>query len=227
MSVPECLVIIPDGNRRWARAQKRGASEGHAEGLLNCRVIVEEAFKRGVQHIVLWGASETNLQKRDPQEVEFLYHLLKSELVHRLDEKNGTHGFRICGTWHRPHDLELIELVERAHVQTSCSSQVLTLLFGYSGQTELVCAARRAALSEDQINADTIRKHLWTSHLPNVDLVIQTGIKGDPHWSDLLLPWQIRSAQLYFTETCWPAFTTQDLSAAFEDFSRRPRRMGA
>lgn len=228
MKVPNCLVIIPDGNRRWAKSRGRPDSEGHTQGLLNCRRIAKEAFDQGVQHVVLWGASESNLHKRSPKEVEFLYQLLEAELEYRSKEENGTYVFRICGLWHRPSDLKLMELAERAHARPiRDGDQVLTLLFGYSGETEIVHAARRAALSEDQINPDTIRKHLWTAHVPVVDMVIRTGIEDDPHWSDLLLPWQIKSTQLYFSKTCWPAFSKQELKAAFEDCSNRSRRLGA
>jgi undecaprenyl diphosphate synthase len=228
MKVPNCLVIIPDGNRRWAKAQGRSTSEGHTQGLLNCRRIAEEAFDRGVQHVVLWGASESNLQKREPKEIEFLYGLLRTELEYRSKKVNQNQVFRVCGLWQRPCDIELGEMVERAHARAiQDGDKVLTLLFGYSGKTEIVYAARRAAQMEEGINSDAIQKHLWTAHVPAVDMVIRTGIEDDPHWSDLLLPWQIQSTQLYFSKTCWPAFSKQELEAAFEDCSNRSRRLGA
>lgn len=229
MTAPKCLVIIPDGNRRWARAQNYPETAGHGRGLINCRTIVKAAFKEGVQHVVLWGASESNLQKRDPNEIAFLYGLLKAELLYRLDHNKNSFGFRMCGVWQRPGaDLDLLDLVDRAQKETAGNTeQVLTLLFGYSGETELVHAAQRAAALEDSISHDTIRKHLWTAHVPEVDLVIRTGVEGDPHWSDLLLPWQMKNAQLYFSDVCWPAFNKQCLRAAFDDYSRRVRRRGS
>lgn len=226
MNVPKCLVIIPDGNRRWARANKRKESEGHTQGLLNCRLIAEEAFHQGVQQVVIWAVSESNLERRSPEELSFLYHLLKEELLYRRDQEYD-YGFRLCGLWEQNNPYkELPKLVAQAHRRTLGRERVLTLLFGYSGKTELLCAVRKAAAIE-RIDPETIRRHLWTAHVPDVDLVIRTGVEGDPHWSDLLLPWQISNAQLHFNETCWPAFTRQQLREALEDYGRRTRRLGA
>ncbi len=111
MKVPHCLVIIPDGNRRHEAEQDSAkqangelcdkveiAKAAHTRGLANCRTIAQAAFDLGVQHVVLWGASESNLKKRDPQEIAFLYHLLKEELKYSAQEKPD-YGFRLCGRW--------------------------------------------------------------------------------------------------------------------------------
>ncbi len=226
MIAPQCLVIIPDGNRRWARSHGRSTPVGHTNGLLNCRRIAEAAFTRGVQHVVLWAASESNLHKRDPREIAFLFRLLKRELLYR-SKKADKVRLHLCGSWQDVNaDPELQELVERAHRQTASNEKHLTVLFGYSGTTETVLAAEKAA-QEGAITKDSIRKNLWTAHLPDVDLVIRTAVQGDPHWSDLLLPWQMQNAQLYFSEICWPAFTATHLKVAFEDYARRVRRYGA
>ena len=226
MTVPRCLVIIPDGNRRWARSHNHSQPVGHTYGLLNCRRIAKAAFERGVEHVVLWAASESNLHKRDPREIAFLFRLLKRELLYR-SKRTDEIGFHLCGAWQEVNaDLGLVELVEKAHRKTAAHEKHLTVLFGYSGSTELVLAAEKAA-QEGLVTKDSIREHLWTSHVPDVDLLIRTGVEDDPHWSDLLLPWQLQNTQLYFSDVCWPAFTIAHLEAAFDDYARRVRRAGA
>jgi undecaprenyl diphosphate synthase len=43
--------------------------------------------------------------------------------------------------------------------------------------------------------------------------------------SNFLL-WQISYAELWVTETCWPAFSTAHLQEALRDYGRRKRRFG-
>lgn len=228
MSVPKCLVIIPDGNRRWARKNHRRDITGHTQGLLNCRRIIRAAFELGVPQVVLWAASELNLYRREPREISHIFRLLKRELRSRL-EKPEEIGFHLCGAWQRiTQDEKLAQLVREIHEKTALyTKQQLTVLFGYSGRTELTEAFVHLSASGEEITKENIRKYLWTSHLPDVDLVIRTGVQGDPHWSDGLLIWQIGNAQLYFSPKDWPAFGVEDLRAAIDDYAGRSRREGA
>ena len=138
--------------------------------------------------------------------------------------------FHLCGQWQDAcNDPELIDLVHRAHQHTAECDQHLTVLFGYNGVAEILAAANKAARDANgsDISEEDIRRHLWTSHLPPIDLVIRTGTQSDTHNSDLFLPWQISNAQLYFSELCWPDFKEADLQAAFDNFAARHRKMGA
>lgn len=103
----------------------------------------------------------------------------------------------------------------------------MTLLFGYSGKSELLAATQALRVSGEDVTEESFRKHLWTAHIPDVDLLIRTGVEGDPHFSDLLLAWQMHNTQLHFSKLCWPDFKAKDLLQVFEDFGARPRRCGA
>ncbi len=228
MTVPTCLVIVPDGNRRWAREHHRRDTIGHTNGLINCRRVSRAAFDCGVQHVVLWAASELNLCRRPPHEIVHIFRLLKRELRHRIQHPEDI-GFHLRGAWQRfTQDQELMELVREAHEKTAQhTKRQLTILFGYSGRTELVEATAKLLASGQAATAETIRAHLWTSHVPDVDLLIRTGTHGDPHWSDSLLPWQMHNAQLCFSPKCWPEFGVEDLQASLEDYNLRVRRAGS
>ena len=39
-NLPRHIAIIPDGNRRWARAQGKKSSEGHAVGAANLEKLI-------------------------------------------------------------------------------------------------------------------------------------------------------------------------------------------
>ena len=68
-----------------------------------------------------------------------------------------------------------------------------------------------------------IERHLYTSGLPDPDLLIRTS--GEMRVSNFLL-WQIAYAEIFVTETLWPDFSRARLLEAFVDFQKRDRRYG-
>jgi undecaprenyl diphosphate synthase len=78
-------------------------------------------------------------------------------------------------------------------------------------------------LRKEIINEETIGKHLYTSHLPDPDLVIRTS--GEMRLSNFLL-WQLAYSEIYVTETLWPDFDGKHLLEAIGDFQKRERRFG-
>ena len=69
----------------------------------------------------------------------------------------------------------------------------------------------------------TISQYLYTSGMPDPDLLIRTA--GEMRVSNFLL-WQISYAELWVTPKCWPEFQVEDLHEAMRDFARRDRRFG-
>ncbi len=103
---------------------------------------------------------------------------------------------------------------------------VLTLAFDYSGRQELLDAIRRIVadgIPPDAIDDATISRYLFTSDLPDPDLIIRTS--GEYRLSNFLV-WQSAYAELYFSPVLWPEFGPGDLEEAVLDFSRRERRFG-
>ena len=106
----------------------------------------------------------------------------------------------------------------------------LVLAIDYGGRDEITQAVRKIAdkvqsgeINISAINENTVNDHLYTSALPEVDLLIRTG--GDLRVSNFLL-WQLSYAEFWMTEKCWPEFTKEDFVSAMIEFSTRQRRFG-
>ena len=56
-----------------------------------------------------------------------------------------------------------------------------------------------------------------------LDILIRTG--GEKRLSGFML-YQIEYAELFFTDTLWPDFTTKELDNIMKEFSERNRRFG-
>jgi undecaprenyl diphosphate synthase len=86
----------------------------------------------------------------------------------------------------------------------------LCLAINYGGRGEVVDAIRNIAeqvkegsLHSDDINEELVARYLYTSGMPDPDLLIRTA--GEMRISNFLL-WQISYAELWVTERCWPEF---------------------
>jgi undecaprenyl diphosphate synthase len=114
------------------------------------------------------------------------------------------------------------------------TGMTLTLALNYGARTELAdafnsivsAAAKNGGLEHlrrEGIDEETIGKHLYTSRLPDPDLVIRTS--GEMRLSNFLL-WQVAYSEIYVTETLWPDFRGRHLLQAIADFQKRERRFG-
>lgn len=229
-NIPNHVALIPDGNRRWAKARGLQPWLGHKEGLASFREVMETAFEAGSKFATFWGASLDNLTKRTKIEVKFLLQYIAVEL-----EKQSTLDYfikekiraQVVGEWASVvADKKFHQAIGNLEERTKTfKGRFATILFGYDGRREML-AAIKTLVSDGakQLTEETIRKALWTANLPPVDLVVRTG--GEPHWSAGFMMWLTANSQFYFTETLWPDFRKQQLLAAYSDFSMRGRRFG-
>jgi undecaprenyl diphosphate synthase len=72
--------------------------------------------------------------------------------------------------------------------------------------------------------SETNFERFLDADLGDVDMMIRTG--GDLRISNFLL-WRAAYAELFFTKTLWPDFTSKELAQMIEEFHRRERRFGA
>jgi undecaprenyl diphosphate synthase len=230
-ALPRHVAVIMDGNGRWAKRRALNRVRGHEQGSESVRVVVRTARELGIEFLTLYAFSEENW-RRPGTEVQALMKLLKrflkSELKEMLD--NGIR-LRTIGRTHRlPDDVRstLLEVIEEtAHNR----DMTLTLALSYGGRQELTDAAIRLAerveagdLAPGDITEDVVAGVLYTSAMPDPDLLIRTS--GELRISNFLL-WQMAYAEIYVTPTLWPDFRREEFIAAIEDYQGRERRFGA
>lgn len=232
-NIPQHIVIIPDGNRRWAKQKGLPSFFGHRQGAKAAKNAIETFFNAKVPYVTFWGTSVSNITKRSPEEVATLFDLSKKQFVKlSTDKRLAKNGIKvdILGRWREMFPAETKEPMEKVIEQTKGHTKMqLTFLMAYSGTDEMVEAikkitAKKTKNPELEINGDLLKKNLWTKDLPPVDLVIRTG--GEPHWSDGLMMWDSANAQLYFAKTLWPDFSSDECVKALAYYARTERRLG-
>ena len=228
--IPRHIAIVMDGNGRWAERRRRPRSFGHREGQKAVRAAVEFCLRRGVEALTLFAFSSENWN-RPQSEVGALMQLFLKALDREVDELHQN-GVRIAFVGDlSAFQPELRERMQGAMRKTGANEKLrLNVAVNYGGRWDIADAARRAALEvaagrlrAEDISEQTLAPFLALSDLPPVDLFIRTG--GEQRISNFLL-WQVAYAELYFTETLWPAVDADVLAGALADYARRERRYG-
>ena len=230
--LPQHIAIIMDGNGRWANRRHLPRVAGHKAGVTAVRSTVETAAHIGISSLTLYAFSTENWLKRPRIEVGFLMRLLCHYLRTEVPtlNKNNIRLEYIGRQQELPPEVQ--ERMAWARAATAGNTgMVLTLALNYSSRSELVdafqsivtAAAQNGGLGHLQIDEEMIRRHLYTSHLPDPDLVIRTS--GEMRLSNFLL-WQLAYAEIHVTPTLWPDFRGLNLLQAVAEYQKRERRYG-
>ena len=228
--IPQHVAIIMDGNGRWAK--KRGFARilGHEEGVNRVDDITRAAGKMGIRYLTLYAFSKENW-KRPADEVGFLMSLLAQFLDSKL--KVMMENNVVFGVIGEVSDLPSIiqkKLAEWIEKTKSNTGLTLTIAVSYSSRFEITRACRQIAekvaggeIKPSEITENTFSSHLYTSNLPDPDLLVRTS--GELRISNFLL-WQLSYAEIYVTETLWPDFREEQLREALDAYAKRERRFG-
>jgi undecaprenyl diphosphate synthase len=225
-AVPRHVAIIMDGNRRWARHRGLVDAAGHKAGVEAIRPIVRRATERGVEVLSLYAFSRENWSRPDP-EVRTLLELMGQAIHDETPElrRNGAR-VRVLGRLDELPPSTQTAIREAVAATASGTRLTLNVAFNYSGRSELADAARRCVedgLGAGQIDEAALAERLYTTGLPEPDLVIRTG--GDQRLSNFLI-WQAAYAEFYFCDAFWPDFDATAFDTALADFATRSRRFG-
>lgn len=219
------VAIIMDGNGRWAKGRAHTRVWGHVRGSRIVSDIVETADKNGVEALTLYAFSTENWS-RPLLEVRTIFALLKKFLKiekRRIIENNIS--FQTIGDISRLPTATQALIIELTELTKNATGLKLTFAFGYSGRSEIVHAANQCIKNNPGklITDSDIDKYLFRPEIGEVDLLIRTG--GDTRISNFLL-WQLAYAELYFTETLWPDFSTLEFLNILNCVQQRERRFG-
>ncbi len=230
------LAIIPDGNRRWARAQMLHPWKGHEQAIENFRSITDWCRNDPrVGVLTVWCFSTENW-KRDPEEITKLMTMLEDYL--RKERK----GFmekqtRFVHSGRRDRiPPSLAALIGEVEEETKDQKEfALHLAVDYGGKDEILRAIEKMHQGERPpvlsnvegstcaVTEESLRSHLDHPELPDIDLILRSS--GEQRTSNFFL-WQTTYAEWVFSEKLFPDITDKDLAAAVEELECRKRRFG-
>ena len=234
-ALPRHVGVILDGNRRYAAARGADPTSGHEAGAANIDCFLDWCVALGIPVVTLWLLSTDNLT-RDDDELHGLLRII-GDTVERIGAGRGARdGVRVTAVG----ALELLpdevrQRLERVEEATAHRDGMrVQVAVGYGGRQEITDALRsllqeRAARGQriedvaTSITPEDIGAHLYTTGLPDPDLIIRTS--GELRLSGFLM-WQSAHAEYHFCDAYWPEFRRIDFLRALRDYQRRTRRFG-
>jgi len=224
--VPKHIVIIPDGNRRWAKNKGFISLKGHEKAVEKSRLegFIKIAKDIGVKYFSLWGFSTENW-KRNEKEKENLFRLFFKvvdelyEIVHKEKIK-----FRHLGRKDRlPKNLvnKIISLEKETYDYNEFN---VNLCLDYGGRDEIIRAVNDVLKSgKTEIDEKYFSEFLDTKNIPDPDMIVRTS--GEKRLSGIM-PFQGVYAELFFVDKHFPDFNEDDLYNLINNFGKRKRRFG-
>ena len=226
--IPQHIAMIMDGNGRWATERGLDRTFGHKAGLDTVKKITAKCARLGVKYLTLYTFSTENWN-RPAYEIEALMGLVLSFIEMELFTDNNI-KFQLIGDKERlPQSVqEKIQYMEDLTKDNDGMTMVVAM--SYSSKLELTRATRliaeevkKGTIKPEEITEQTINDHLWTSFMPDPELLIRTG--GELRISNYLL-WQCAYSEFYFCDTYWPDFDEEELYKAIVNYQNRQRRFG-
>ena len=216
-------AIIMDGNGRWGLKKFNSRKFGHQKGIKTVEKIIEASIKKNIKYLTLYTFSTENW-KRPKYEINFLFSLLENYLKNNLNIliKNNI-KFKVLGDLSK-FPKKLKNSINNAIKLTSKNTKLqINLALNYGSKDEILRSVKLISQNKALISIKNIEKNLYTSNMPDPDLLIRTG--NTNRLSNFLL-WQLSYSEIFFVKKLWPDFSKNDFNKILTKFKKIKRNYG-
>jgi len=215
------VAIIPDGNRRWAKARGLSVKQGYEGGIEAVREIVKESVRLEVSYLTIFLLSTENVM-RTSEWLGMFSGLIKDRIMPMSLEAIAD-GCQIRFVGNKDilgEDIgDLLRDIETRRPKEHKLN--LNFCFGYSGRADIMNAVQK--MIETKADPKDFHQYLATKDLPDPDILIRTS--GEIRLSNFLL-FETAYSELFFVEEHWPDFSPEKLRSIVAEFKSRDRRFG-
>ena len=217
------VAIIMDGNGRWGIKHKKSRNLGHRAGLNTVEKIIKSSIKNKINYLTLFAFSTENW-KRPKKEIKFLLNLLDSFIDQKISEFNKNNiKLKIIGNINVFHN-KLKKKLQKSEKLTKKNNRLqVNLALNYGSKSELINTFKKVNRNKLNINVKNIEKNLYTSNIPEPDILIRTG--NTNRLSNFLL-WQLAYSEIFFEKKLWPDFKENDYNKILKKFRKIKRNYG-
>ena len=217
------VAIIMDGNGRWGLKYKNSRNAGHKAGLNTVERIIKSSIKKGIKFLTLYAFSTENW-RRPKKEINYLFSLLQSFLISKINELDEQEiKLKIIGK--RRFSKKLNTLLTNCEKRTSLNAKIqINLALNYGSKQELIDAFKTIQKKKEKINEKNIVKNLLTKNIPDPEILIRTG--NTKRLSNFLL-WQSAYAEIFFERKLWPDFKENDYEKILKKYKSIKRNFGS
>ncbi len=217
------VAIIMDGNGRWGLKYKNSRNAGHKAGLKTVEKIIKETIKNKIKFLTLFAFSTENW-KRPKNEIKFLFKLLDNFIDNKIGEfKKNNIRLKIIGDISNFNKKLKKKLIDSEKKTLKNKKLQVNLALNYGSKNELVKAFKELNKKNIKINLKNLEKNLYTSGIPDPDILIRT---GNTHRLSNFLLWQLAYTEIFFEKKLWPDFNEKDYTKIITKYKKIKRNFG-
>jgi len=217
------VAIIMDGNGRWGLKYKNSRNAGHKAGLKTVEKIIKETIKNKIKFLTLFAFSTENW-KRPKNEIKFLFNLLDNFVDNKIGEfKKNNIRLKIIGNISNFNKKLKKKLIDSEKKTLKNKKLQVNLALNYGSKNELVKAFKELNKKNIKINLKNLEKNLYTSGIPDPDILIRT---GNTHRLSNFLLWQLAYTEIFFEKKLWPDFNVKDYTKILTKYKKTKRNFG-
>jgi len=217
------VAIIMDGNGRWGLKHNKSRNYGHRAGLKTVEKIIKISIKKKIPYLTLFAFSTENW-RRPQKEINFLLKLLESFLQTKLNKLiEQKIKLKIIGDKNK-FPKKIKRIINHSEDKTKKNKKLhINLAINYGSKSEIVESIKRILKNKQNVSEKKISSNLYTSHLPDPDILIRTG--NTKRLSNFLL-WQLAYSEIFFEKKLWPDFDENDYLKILNKFKLIKRNFG-
>jgi len=221
-SVKPNILVLPDGNRRWAKENNVTYADAYDMGARRIVECTRHLGTLGLHEVWFGVARPFNFERAASEVSTVLDACLK---IQEIGQENGDpFNISVGGDPNLmpPEYQQQFKTQENSHDPDGITAH---LLIGWSSETEAASFARRVQDYPGETLEDQILRS--SAIAKPVDYLIRTGIdtpNGQGGRVSGMLPLHSLQAELHFEPTLFPDFTTGHLDRALIDYETRTHR---
>ncbi|OUW95555.1 MAG: di-trans,poly-cis-decaprenylcistransferase [Pelagibacteraceae bacterium TMED237] len=219
------IAFILDGNKRWAKKNNISNLNGYLKGFENIKQIVNYTFHYNINNITLFTLSSENLKRTS---IKIIYEIIYQNFSILLDDilKKNKVKIKIIGS-KKNLPIKIIKIFNDIEELTKNNKNFnLNLAFNYGFKDEIKEVLFKYKTNNYSTNLDNdndIKKLFSLGSLPDPEILIRTG--GYKRLSNFIM-YNLTYTELFFTETLWPEFSSNELDKIIQSYNEIDRNYG-
>ena len=219
------IAFILDGNKRWAKKNKLSNLDGYKAGFEKIKIIVDHCYNKNILNLTLFALSSENFKRPS---INILYEIIYNNFSNLIDDLTDKKDIKINIFGNKENlPSKILNIFERAENLTKNNKSLnLNIAFNYGFRDEIKYVLENFKNNFETFNledSNKIRSLFYLGNIPDPDILIRTG--GYQRLSNFIM-YNLTYTEMFFSETLWPDFTSDELDQIIDKFANIKRTYG-